>query len=344
MSPDEARFHKSVQQLATARAALAAWHEQLPGFAQAHAREVLPVLQQWHAARRAWAFALAAQARDGGFTTSETKALRRLVREVALDVIDHAPLPAATADAEADAEAEALFDSHGDFSHAALRAARAQAQHAEQGPTAAPREAAAADLPDKKPRPKGAAQQRREAEAQQATRSVREVFRQLASALHPDRETDPAQRDVKNVLMQRANRAHADGDLPALLALQAETGPVDAARMAALGSQRLKVYNQALREQLEALALEAERCRAEWCWQFGWRFGWQCGLGSIGLHDDSELTPAHWPRLLAGLRQAAAHGLAQQQREAALLANRAAFRRWLKREQRRLREQPVERF
>ena len=57
---------------------------------------------------------------------------------------------------------------------------------------------------------KTVAQQRREAEVQQATPSVREVYRKLASALHPDRETDE---------QQRVNEAD---DLLALLELQIE--------------------------------------------------------------------------------------------------------------------------
>ncbi len=52
-------------------------------------------------------------------------------------------------------------------------------------------------------------EQRREAEAQQATQSVREVYRKLASALHPDRETDERQREAKTALMQRVNQACA---------------------------------------------------------------------------------------------------------------------------------------
>ena len=39
-----------------------------------------------------------------------------------------------------------------------------------------------------------AAQQRQDAAAQQAGQSVREIFRKLASALHPDCEPDPAER------------------------------------------------------------------------------------------------------------------------------------------------------
>jgi hypothetical protein len=42
----------------------------------------------------------------------------------------------------------------------------------------------------------------------------------LASALHPDRQTDAQQREVKTGLMQQANQAYARSDLLALLALQ----------------------------------------------------------------------------------------------------------------------------
>jgi curved DNA-binding protein CbpA len=42
---------------------------------------------------------------------------------------------------------------------------------------------------------------------------VREVFRKLASELHPDRETDPAEHARKTELMQRVNQAYKAGDL-----------------------------------------------------------------------------------------------------------------------------------
>ncbi|WP_341888453.1 hypothetical protein [Variovorax sp. YR752] len=46
---------------------------------------------------------------------------------------------------------------------------------------------------------------------------MRDIFRKLASALHPDRETDAQQRKVKTALMQKANQAYAANDLLALL-------------------------------------------------------------------------------------------------------------------------------
>jgi hypothetical protein len=42
--------------------------------------------------------------------------------------------------------------------------------------------------------------------AQGGTRALREVFRKLASELHPDRETDPAEHARKTELMQRSTR------------------------------------------------------------------------------------------------------------------------------------------
>lgn len=45
----------------------------------------------------------------------------------------------------------------------------------------------------------------REAEEKQMSQSIREVYRKLASALHPDREPDPVERQRKTELMQRAN-------------------------------------------------------------------------------------------------------------------------------------------
>ena len=61
-------------------------------------------------------------------------------------------------------------------------------------------------------------------------RAVREIFRKLASALHPDRETDPGERARKTALMQRANVAYAANDLLGLLELQFEVDQIDASR------------------------------------------------------------------------------------------------------------------
>lgn len=97
---------------------------------------------------------------------------------------------------------------------------------------------------------------RQQAQAQGATQSVREVYRKLASALHPDRETDPAERARKTTLMQRVNQAYEKKDLLQLLELQMQAEQIDAARLAELSEGRLKHYIAVLKEQSRELENE----------------------------------------------------------------------------------------
>ncbi|NWD47040.1 molecular chaperone DnaJ [Pseudomonas gingeri] len=110
-----------------------------------------------------------------------------------------------------------------------------------------------------KPAGKKTAQQlRAEKDEQQASQSVREVFRKLASALHPDRETDAGERERKTALMQRVNQAYGERDLLALLQLQLEVEQINADDINALPADRLKHYNRVLSEQLGELNIEVQ--------------------------------------------------------------------------------------
>ena len=93
----------------------------------------------------------------------------------------------------------------------------------------------------------------RELADQGASRSVREVYRKLASELHPDREADPAERERKTALMQRVNQAYTANDLHTLLELQLSVEQIDAAGLAGMAQDRLAHYNRVLKEQLERL-------------------------------------------------------------------------------------------
>jgi hypothetical protein len=76
------------------------------------------------------------------------------------------------------------------------------------------------------------------------------VYRQLASALHPDREPDAQQRQRKTTLMQQTNQAYADGDLPALLELEMEARQADMAHRGPVDERRLRHYISLLQDQL----------------------------------------------------------------------------------------------
>lgn len=93
-------------------------------------------------------------------------------------------------------------------------------------------------------------------EAETTSLSIREVYRKLASALHPDREPDAAERTIKTALMQRVNHAYASKDLLQLLELQLELEHIDAKAIAGLSEDRLKHFNKILKDQLARLEQE----------------------------------------------------------------------------------------
>ena len=90
----------------------------------------------------------------------------------------------------------------------------------------------------------------READAKSA---IRTVFRQLASALHPDREPDEQERLRKTALMSEVNAAYEKNELSTLLRLQmhvTQVNPQNATRMA---DAQLIAMASLLKEQVAAL-------------------------------------------------------------------------------------------
>lgn len=158
---------------------------------------------------------------------------------------------------------------------------------------------------------------------------MREVFRKLASALYPDRESDAEQRAAKTALMQRVNQAYASNDLLTLLALQLQIEQVDAGHMAAAESQRLKHYNKVLADQLSGLHVETGRVERDFRMDFGLAPGH--GLKPLKL---GELQERETQRLR--------FELAETNRELALLDDVAATRRWLQRERQRQQDEALD--
>lgn len=204
---------------------------------------------------------------------------------------------------ESDAELEALHDRHSevsredqramerDFTHAMLgevfgedvaasltgddaetllRQAQAKlADDAAAEADARQQRAAARGTKGGKPTAAARAAERQAAAAQQASQSLREVFRKLASALHPDREADGAERERKTTLMKRVNQAYQREDLLELLALQIEVAQVDLEHLAALPEPRLRHYNHLLKEQIRTLEDELDALATPLLQEFG---------------------------------------------------------------------------
>ena len=122
-------------------------------------------------------------------------------------------------------------------------------------------------------RKKSAKQQEKEArvaaEAKEINLSIREIYRKLASALHPDREPDPQERERKTALMQRINQAYDKRDLLQLLELQLELEHIDSEHLARLSEDRLRHYNAVLKEQIDELKRELLRTEYEFRARFG---------------------------------------------------------------------------
>jgi hypothetical protein len=107
-----------------------------------------------------------------------------------------------------------------------------------------------------------AAEARLQAQQAELSQSIREVYRRLVVALHPDREPDPEERARKTSLMQRVNVAYNQKNLLQLLELQLELEHIDQRDINNIGEDRLKHYNKILKEQLRELNQEIEEVQS----------------------------------------------------------------------------------
>ena len=95
-----------------------------------------------------------------------------------------------------------------------------------------------------------------EKQALDAGNLLKQIYRKLTSALHPDRETDHAERLRKTALMTEVNKAYADGNLLKLLHLQWVALKIDARAAGAMADDKMKVINQTLAQQRDESKVE----------------------------------------------------------------------------------------
>lgn len=272
-------FNRLTERIRRLRETLAQWDAFIPRFQQRVASELMPIEDAIRVAQKQFVLQLevllVAGGKDQRLSRKHRIKVRALILEVAANLLQDEPDP----------EMEALYDRHSDFSHAEQR--RMDVEMAEAmvedlfGPEAtegheaqsveellhhageriseneARARAHAGSRANRGGRRK-AAEDKAQAAREAANLSVREVYRKLASALHPDREIDPAERHRKTELMQRANQAYARNDLLALLALQIEIEQIDAGALANMPETRLAHYNQVLQEQTALLNSQIE--------------------------------------------------------------------------------------
>ncbi|MCD6078041.1 MAG: DnaJ protein [Ramlibacter sp.] len=315
LSAPQSRFNALVQDVATWRAALANWKER---FDRLH-QTVEPLRREFHAAWRAWVLALENASHHPELTRGERARLVELMREAAsaLLQVDEDEAIAELAGRQGDDEVspqpvppETLVEAHEeDLQHLAEDWERQAAAAAAQRDEWAAKRRAAATL------------KRSKQAKQEVSHSLRDVYRRLASAVHPDREADAEVRAHKTALMQQANEAYAQGNLLALLELQLQAEELDAAHLVAVDQRRLAHFIAILQEQLADLQSEVRRLEADF-------------RAAVGAPPGHGLQPRKAERMISAEAQALRADLVVLRRQVQWLTDVETTREWL-REQRR---------
>ena len=154
----------------------------------------------------------------------------------------------------------------------------------------------------------------READAKSA---IRTVFRQLASALHPDREPDEQERLRKTALMSEVNAAYEKNDLSTLLRLQLQVTQVKPGGAARMADAQLMAMASLLKEQVAALEDDLDQLQS--------RLSRELCVTVRAEADEAVMTQA-LQRIQADQR----HSADSLQADLRRIQNDAEFKRWLK--------------
>ena len=288
-SPEHRRFQALLGKIEKARERLRHWQEQAPLFAQAHADRIQPMVDELMAERRAWAFELEQILLSRRWAKGDAATLRAMVRDLAGMFIEVSDPPDEAMKALYNRVADTDFDTESqqqleamksmmegmagiDLGDAPVESAEDLLARAQAGMASAQAEFEQRRANKGRARRPSAAEKRAEEDRLRVSQTVREVFRKLAAALHPDRtpaEAGEAERRQRNEAMARANAAYEAGDLLALLTLQLQIEQIDAAKVAQVAATQLRHFNKVLAEQLAELETEVDGRQEALCMGFG---------------------------------------------------------------------------
>jgi hypothetical protein len=307
-SPEHKRFQTLLGKIDKARARLAAWQSGLTAYGQAHLAQVLPLQRALAQERLKWALQLEQLQLAHKWSKADRATLSELICDVCGDLLSAEEAPDPAIKALYNRHAETDFDSELQEREALLQAMQQAFAEAGAADVDDAEDPAFAPEPPRKPARKAArqtaAQKRAEADERRISQTVREVFRKLASALHPDRlpaDTPEAQRQQVNERMQRANAAYEAGDLLTLLELQLQIEQVDLAQAHRMAAEQVRHFNQVLAGQLRELEAAIDERQHAFGASYGWWFGERLNPALLGdvlkqrLHDlraDQQLLQA----------------------------------------------------
>lgn len=292
LSKGQQAFNSLIKQIEKNRAQLTDWEAAISLYQQKYARELLPLVEDLTDMQAKLVHCLDRVSDQKGLTRTERRVIASAIADIAEQVLA----------GRDDTALKAIYNKHGRFDYDSEEAAnikgmksmledvlgvdlgddldvsspedlikRAQARMEEnRAQNNADRQA----WEERRPKRKKSAKQlvkeaQQQTEDQQVSQSIREIYRKLASALHPDRELDTQERDRKTALMQRVNQAYEKRNLLQLLKLQLELEHIDQTAVNNISEDRLKRYNKILKEQLVELEQEIRQVEGGFMAQFG---------------------------------------------------------------------------
>jgi hypothetical protein len=284
LSKGQKQFNQLTKKIASLRQQVKQWEDLLPVYQQQYQGKFQPLMAEFNQQRQAMLRLFDAAYQQKKLNKTERKHLRAMIEDILDELLEYDPNEELKAlftqyhgldydkheqSMQEDLQAmmrevmgveidqpidyrdpEAVLKMLHEQASAQAAKEQAEAEAAEANPAAKPGKAA---KPSKKELKRQAEQALAE---QQIGQTLREVYRKLASALHPDRETDEAERTRKTALMSRVNVAYDNKDLLRLLELQLEVEQIDASMINSFSAERLKHFNQILSEQVAELQME----------------------------------------------------------------------------------------
>jgi hypothetical protein len=350
LSKGQRKFNDLIKQIERKRARLAAWEAAVPPYQRKYVSEMVPLIEGMMDLQLKMVQCLDRASTCTTLTKTERRKVAGMITALARGLLA----------ARDDPEAKAIYNRHSAFDYDAEQAeatrdiqsvledlgielgddlditspddllehaeAKMRDMHARNGDRSIREERPAGR---KKPADQLAREAQHQADEQQLRQSIRDVYRKLVSALHPDRETDPNERARKTALMQRANHAYDRNNLLQLLELQLELEHIDQRALDNLDESRLKHYNRILKDQLLDLDQEILRVEHEFIEQFG--------------HSPfADVSPGTIMRELAGEIVSTRHAVRDMKRDLLAFEGVATLKTWLKTERYRSRMADVD--
>lgn len=277
LSAAQKRFNQTTKKIESARKRLESWQTFIPELEQRRIKEFMPLHKSYEDSQAAFACHLDSFYPRKSFSQTQREKLEHLILETCRDI----PL-------EERSDVKAIYDKYSDIGYddereeeklfagdlmrdvieaeygidlgddfefdlddpqkTAERLAKVMNEHQSE--------------PEEEPTNKTAKQEKAEAAAEKEeeniSKSLKSVYRQLTTSLHPDREQDPEERQRKTDLMQKVNKAYKNKDLLAMLELQLSIEHIDQENINNIAADKLKYFNKVLDRQLQQIKTEID--------------------------------------------------------------------------------------